>query len=91
MAATSMAHSRSTDGWKGEKHIGPPIPRMLARLKAHLAAGDTVKIVTARVGSEDPEEVAFNTKVIQAYWLGTPRPGPGSDVQEGLWDDHPIR
>jgi hypothetical protein len=57
------------DGWKGEKHIGVPIGRMVARLKEHLANGDRVKIVTARVGSDDPEEVAFNTKVIQAYCL----------------------
>lgn len=57
------------DGWKGEKHIGQPIPRMVARIKEHLARGEEVKIMTARVSSEDPEEVAFNTKVIQAYCL----------------------
>jgi hypothetical protein len=57
------------DGWHGDSHIGPPIPKMVARLKAHLARGDTVKIVTARVGGDDAEEIAFHTKRIQAYCL----------------------
>lgn len=36
------------DGWRGEDHIGEPIPAMLERVKAWLAAGIEVRIVTAR-------------------------------------------
>lgn len=38
-------------GWQGELHVGAPIPRMVARVKAWLADGKTVKIVTARVST----------------------------------------
>jgi hydroxymethylpyrimidine pyrophosphatase-like HAD family hydrolase len=37
------------NGWVGPEHIGEPIPRMVARIKEHLANGYTVKIMTARV------------------------------------------
>ena len=37
------------DGWQGEGVIGEPVPRMLARIKEHLAAGEEVRILTARV------------------------------------------
>ena len=36
-------------GWESEEHIGEPIPPMLARVKAWLAAGIEVRIFTARV------------------------------------------
>lgn len=35
-------------GWKGRDHIGEPIKPMVDRIKAWLAAGETVKIFTAR-------------------------------------------
>lgn len=41
-------------GWKGETHIGDPIPRMLARVKGWRLAGIPVKIFTARVFGGDP-------------------------------------
>lgn len=37
------------DGWKGPLHIGPPIPSMVKRVRAWVAEGWEVKIVTARV------------------------------------------
>lgn len=45
--------------WHGPYHIGAPIPKMLARVKAWLAAGQRVKIMTARAapdatGAPDP-------------------------------------
>lgn len=52
------------DGWKGVDHIGEPIDAMVERVKAWLAAGQCVKIFTARmhghgvpvdlIGSTDP-------------------------------------
>lgn len=37
------------DGWKGELHIGDPIPLMVNRVKDWLEEGQRVKIFTARV------------------------------------------
>lgn len=39
------------DGWKGETHIGDPVPAMAFRVRKWLADGRTVKIFTARVGN----------------------------------------
>lgn len=36
------------DGWKGVEHIGDPVPAMVERVKAWLAAGREVRIFTAR-------------------------------------------
>jgi hypothetical protein len=36
-------------GWRGAEHIGAPVPAMLARVREWLAAGQTVKVFTARV------------------------------------------
>lgn len=46
------------DGWRGAGHIGPPVPAMVARVQAWLAAGQQVRIFTARVsGAADIIEV----------------------------------
>lgn len=37
------------DQWRGINHIGAPVPLMVERVKAWLAAGRNVKIFTARV------------------------------------------
>lgn len=37
------------DGWQGSEHIGPPVPRMVERVRAMIAEGRKVKIFTARV------------------------------------------
>jgi hypothetical protein len=39
------------DGWKGETHIGDPIPAMVQRVKEALADGKTVRIFTARMSN----------------------------------------
>lgn len=39
------------DHWRGPGHIGPPVPAMLARVKAWLAEGIDVRIFTARICS----------------------------------------
>lgn len=36
------------DQWKGEEHIGDPIPSMKKLLLKHISEGETVKIFTAR-------------------------------------------
>lgn len=45
------------DRWRGVDHIGGPVPRMVEKLRAHLNAGDHVKIFTARVAGNDPRVV----------------------------------
>lgn len=40
-------------GWKGPKHIGKPIPKMVARVKRWLKEGKKVKIFTARVSGDN--------------------------------------
>jgi hypothetical protein len=42
------------DGWCGHDHIGPPIPGMVARVKAWLAEGREVRIFTARMHEHSP-------------------------------------
>lgn len=37
------------DGWKGEEHIGEPVPAMAFRVRNWLADGRDVRIFTARV------------------------------------------
>lgn len=41
--------------WMGPLHIGKPIPKMVARVKAMLAAGNRVKVFTARMCEPDPD------------------------------------
>lgn len=56
------------DGWKGDSHIGEPIPAMTERIKRWLEEDRLdVKIMTARVSSRDADEVAYATKLIQDY------------------------
>lgn len=50
--------------WEGPDKIGKPVPAMIVILKQHLAAGDVVKIFTARV-ADDPKGIA--RKAIQAW------------------------
>lgn len=39
-------------GWKGELHIGEPIPEMVQKVKRFIREGTQVKIFTARVGRQ---------------------------------------
>jgi hypothetical protein len=57
------------DGWKGERHIGPPIPAMLERVKQWRAMGIDVRIFTARASATDPDELREVVTAIDAYCL----------------------
>jgi len=41
------------DGWRGETHIGKPIPQMVERVKSWLAEGLDVRIFTARIAEAE--------------------------------------
>lgn len=83
------------DGWRGIEHIGAPVPAMLARVKAWLAAGRNVKIFTARIFGR-PAEQEIVVRVI-GDWLV--RHGlPTLDVtcikdmaMVELWDDRCVQ
>lgn len=60
--------------WRGPLHIGPPIPKMVARVRRHLAEGREVRIFTARVcvvsGTEATVENALLAdRAIRAWCL----------------------
>ena len=78
------------DGFKGEDHIGEPVPAMLDRVKKWLEAGKKVKIMTARVSFPGAEGYIKD-------WLkeiGLPDleitnvKDPG---MEEIWDDRAIQ
>jgi len=76
------------DGWKGEEHIGDPIPMMVQKIKDELEVGNVVKIFTARCGNGERQ-----IEIIQD-WLeqkcGLPRlevTATKDFAMIELWDD----
>jgi hypothetical protein len=88
------------DKWEGAGVIGPPIPKMLARVKQWLEDGEEVRIVTARVSSDGT--LARDCEVLEAgmgiqNWciehLGVVLPvtcEKDFDMRE-LWDDRAVQ
>lgn len=78
----------------GDGVIGPPVPLMVERVKAFLAAGQEVKILTARI--THPGRSLMETHKIQD-WLesvGLPRLEVTCVKDYGmiqLWDDRAIQ
>lgn len=85
-------------GWKGELHIGEPIPAMVERVKRWLADGAyAVKIFTARVAEPDPDDRAEIVNAVQKWLVercGLP-PLEVTNVKDyamvELWDDRAVR
>jgi hypothetical protein len=79
------------DGWRGDFHIGAPVPAMLARVKVWISENKQVRIFTARASTDNP-------KVIEAIeeWcllhLGQVLPVTNQkDYQMiELWDDRCV-
>jgi hypothetical protein len=66
------------DHWRGEDHIGLPVPAMVTRVKAWLAEGREVRIFTARIYEPWVVENGFHVarisrreavKIIEAWCL----------------------
>lgn len=84
--------------WKGPEHIGEPIPRMVDRVKAWLAAGRTVRIFTARVCPwESSEKDVAAVRAAVAAWC---REHLGRELvvtcikdyqMTELWDDRAVQ
>ena len=84
------------DKWRGENHIGDPIPEMVERIKAWLVRGMEVRIFTARVGGLGWMNNSCQRLLIQD-WLehscGLPRleVTATKDYQMvELWDDRAV-
>lgn len=83
------------DGWKGEAHVGEPIPAMVERVKGWLAAGREVRIFTARAGcpSDMLEAVEAPIKAWCVEHLGQEL--PITNVKDfgmvELWDDRCVQ
>lgn len=86
------------DGWKGEGHIGEPIPLMVERVKRWLKEGKRVKIVTARMNPLGRNVLAVErTKMAIAHWtqkhIGVQLEATCSKDfgMTELWDDRAIQ
>ena len=82
------------EGWKGADNIGPPVQKMLERVKAWLAQGREVRIFTARV-SRGPYRDEAVRQIKQ--WLlqhGLPDLEVTNEKDYGmveLWDDRCVQ
>jgi hypothetical protein len=86
------------EGWKGEFHIGPPIPAMRDRVIEWLAKGREVRIFTARVGprSGGTKSVEDIIQVIQLWCvthIGVPLPVTCTKDfgMIEIWDDRAVQ
>jgi len=79
------------DGWKGENHIGRPIPLMVQRIKNWLVTGYVVKIFTARHGN-GPKQVEIIQDWLEEHGLPRLEVTATKDFQMvSLWDDRCYR
>ncbi len=77
-------------GWVSKTHIGPPIPLMLARVRVWLAAGQDVRIMTAR--AEHPESIAaINDWCLKHLRVWLPITNKKDRAMDQLWDDRAIQ
>ncbi len=79
------------DAWRGSSYIGPPIKKMVDRVKKWIAEGKEVRIFTARVSQPDyPEHIIHD-------WLqkqGLPKLKVTNEKDYGmieLWDDRCVQ
>lgn len=84
------------DQWRGPNHIGPPVPKMLRRVKAWLRAGQEVRIVTARVAPRPGGDHEDSRAAIERWldeWLGERlRITHCKDLgMIELWDDRAVQ
>jgi hypothetical protein len=84
------------DSWKGPAHIGPPVPKMLARVRKWLNEGKDVRIMTARVSPTNGLEAGIARDAIQIYtgcYFGKILPVTHEKDTKmlELWDDRVIQ
>lgn len=85
------------DHWRGEHHIGAPIPKMVERVKSWLSSGQEVRIFTARIsGDRQGVSPSETYKLIQDWCeehIG--RRLPVTCIKDfgmiELWDDRAVQ
>lgn len=78
------------DGWRGPRHIGKPIPAMMARVKQWREMGTEVKIFTARASV--PEMIPPIKKWLKKHGLGDMDVTNQKDLHMiELWDDRAVQ
>ncbi len=78
------------DGWRGPGHIGEPIPLMLDRVREWLAAGQEVRIVTARASIK--EQIPPIERWLEEHGIGGLKVTNEKDFgMHELWDDRAVQ
>lgn len=82
--------------WRPDGAIGAPIPLMVERVRAWVAAGHDVRIFTARVGARDAEDGARQRAAIEAWCkehIGTVLVVTATKDHNmlELWDDRAVQ
>lgn len=79
------------DHWRGDFHIGSPIPTMVARIKGWLSAGLDVRVFTARA-NDGPEAISLIEDWCYKH-LGCTLPVTATKdrMMIELWDDRAIQ
>ena len=57
------------DGWKGIQHIGEPIEPLVSIVRNWIKRGEDVRIFTARVSQDDPQDNAIARCHIEQWCL----------------------
>lgn len=82
-------------GWKGPTHIGPPIPKMMARVEKWIGQGRIVKIVTARVAPGKGDEAECLAAIRDWLWrnglVGLEIVHAKDHKMIELWDDRVVQ
>lgn len=75
-------------GWKGPKHIGRPLPKMVRRIKRWLNDGKQVKIFTARVSGDDgTARRAIKKFCLEVFGQELPITNRKDQYCVSIWDD----
>lgn len=82
--------------WLGPHHIGEPVPAMVERVRAWLAQGKEVRIVTARVAPQPGFDHVLSSERVRAWCrlhLGADLPVTYCKDHEmlQLWDDRAVQ
>jgi len=86
------------DGWRGPEHIGEPVPEMVLRVKAWLAAGEEVRVFTARCHANGRAGLEQSRVIIlieewcrQHIGVVLPVTNIKDFGMKALWDDRAVR
>lgn len=79
------------DRWKGEQHIGEPVPKMLLRVKRWLELGMDVRIFTARVNNGEEQIYWIQNWCLKHIGKVLPVTNVKDFAMIELWDDRCVQ